>query len=138
LLEEVDQLLFGARPVLMDPCCEQALAGAGFPADQHRTVGLCDLPRLRSKVPDHLAGAAKRIDRVARILGPARQIAQPIASVGERSLDHHQQRGELDGLGEEVLGPFLHRANRQVDGTVSSQHEERDRGRSSAVPSVSM
>ena len=43
----------------------------------------------------------------------------------QRALQDDQQRGQLDGLGEELIRAFLDGADRQIDGSVRREHDDR-------------
>ena len=45
----------------------------------------------------------------------------------ERAIEHDQKRRQLHGLGQELLGAFLDRLDRQVDGAVAGQQQHRQR-----------
>ena len=105
---EVDERLVGARPVLVEPAREHALARARLALDQHGHGRGDHARRLRGQLADDRRSRRRRDRRPG---APARDLPGqrdlPHAAVLERALEHHQQRGQLHRLGEELLGALL-------------------------------
>ena len=124
----VDERLVGARAVAVEPAREDALAAARLALDQDRAARGGDLARVlgqprgsrpRCPVKGSTASRAWR----AR---PA-DLAALLALALEQPPQHHQQRRQLDRLGQELVGAFLDRAHGQVDRGVAGQHHHRQR-----------
>ena len=56
--------------------------------------------------------------------GLARQRYLPHPPVFEGALDDHQERRQLDRLGEELLGSFLDGLHREIDGAVAGEEHD--------------
>jgi len=123
----VDEGLVGAGPVPVEPAGEDALAGARLALDQDGAAGGEELPGLLG----HLAMAADvpRTGRPPRgLAGPAGDLAALLALGLEEAPHHHEERGQLDGLGQELVRAFLDRAHGEVDRGVAGQDDHRQRG----------
>ena len=112
-------------PLLVQPARQHALAGAGLAVDQHRRWLLDDAaapaPRERGSRASRPRNGAIDWPRLAD-LAPATLAA--VAAGGRGPAIEHQQRGELDRLGEELLGALLDRVHREVDRAVGGQDDD--------------
>ena len=73
-----------------------------------------------------MTASREGLDRVAAVPAGSRHACLRVALVLERALDHHQQRRELDRLGEELFCALLDRPDREVDRAM--RREDDDRG----------
>ena len=122
-----------ARAVAVEPAREHALAAAGLALDQDRAArGLrpCARPRRARRIAAEVPGEGVDAPR-----GPGARGRPPggasRAGVSSRRRSITSSAGQLDRLGQELVGAFLHRAHREVDRRVAGQHHDGQRSRRS-------
>ena len=103
-----------------------------LPVSPSIRIGLLEAATLAG-VLGQLRGSAadvpdEGIDRLAGLARPAGDLAPPLALALEEPPEHDQERRQLDRLGQELVGPLLDRAHREVDRGVAGQDHHRQRG----------
>ena len=111
----------------MEPAREHALARTRLSLDEHGNRRGDDPRRLGRDLLDRGAFSEEGIDRLALLRGLAHRGDPPHATVLERTLDDHLQGRQLDGLGQELLGPLLDRLHREVDRAVRGEEDHGQR-----------
>ena len=124
-----DERKAGARAQLVDGLRDQLLAGARLAGDEHRRRGrrrlldhLIDLAHLGA-VADERAERAVLAQLAAQRLHLAHRL-EPLDDLVEQDL----QPLNVDRLGQVVVGAFLHRLDRGVDGALRGQQQRRHVG----------
>ena len=124
-----DERKAGARAQLMDGLRDELLAGARFAGDEHRRRGrrglldhLVDLAHLGA-VADERAERAVLAQLAAQRLHLAHRF-EPLDDLVEQDL----QTLNVDRFGQVVVGAFLHRLDRGVDGALRGEQQRRDIG----------
>ena len=125
---QVHERLVRARTVLVDPARQHSLADPVSPwiksgSGERATRAASAASFLTIGLSPKKGSTAFRACVVLRA-----SETLPHAARLERALEHHQQRGQLDGLGEELLGALLDRLHRQVDRAVRGQQHDGQRG----------
>jgi hypothetical protein len=124
-----DERALAPGAALVERVCDELLPGAALAADEHGEVGLRDLlDRL-----EHALHRGARADQVleAEIAGEPR--AQPAVLAGEPRAFERASHDEADlvvveRLGNVVLGPELHRLDRDLLAAVRRDHHHRRLG----------
>ena len=107
---QVHERLLGARPVLVEPAREHALAGAGLALDQHGAVGArARLPRRARRARGSPGSSPRNGSRSSRASARAAgQLLLPVALVLEQPLeDHGQGVGSSTGFVRNCSAPSL-------------------------------
>ena len=111
-----------------------AASGRGRPCrcpSRPRSGWGCSRPRsaapARPGRGSPLRGPGEGVDGLARLAGAPGDLPALLALVLEQALQHHEQRRQLDGLGQELVGAFLHRAHGEVDARVAREDDDGQR-----------
>ena len=104
---------------------EQLLAGAALALEQHGRVG----GRGAVQLLQHLAQLGVLADDARRAAALGQLLLQQDVlgehpALRDRPLDHQQQVIGIDGLGQEVHRPFLHRRHRVLDAAVGGHDDD--------------
>ena len=86
---------------------------------------LDDAARLRFELANRGAGAEERRHELARLPDLFAGDLAAVASVLERLFDHHEQCGEIDRLGQELIGARLNGSHRELDRSMAGQDDDR-------------
>ena len=122
---QIDEGLVGAWAVKMQPLRQQALAGAGLPQNENRTVAAHHLVDLLGQRANGRALAEQRVDPLALLAGHHDPLLALQPPVVQQALEDGVQRGHLDRLGEKLLRALLDRLYGQVDRAVGRQNDHR-------------
>ena len=119
----------GPRALLVNGPGNQLLARARFPLDQHRAVAGRHQLDL-AKEGAHGLTAAHNVVKVALQFHLAAQALHLRGQAVEvQGFAHHQLEFVIiDGLGEVVVGAFLHDGHGRVHGAIPREHDTRQGG----------
>src|SRR5258708_3340115 len=112
---EIDEGLLMPPAVLMEPGGEDTLARARLALDEDGAIGLQDFLHVGLEVANGRTGAGKRVDGATRFLGLLGELGLAVALPFQCAIEYHQQRRQLDRLGQEMIGARLTGGHAEAD-----------------------
>src|SRR5262249_2093094 len=98
----------------------------GLAQEERGARGLCRTPCLVLEPADDFGPPAEGVDGGAPQRRILRAMDPHLAARFDEPAEHEEKRGELDRLREKLIGAFLNRRDRELDRSVSGEHQDRD------------
>ena len=121
-----DERAVAALAEIVQRARHQFLAGAALAGDHHREVGL---HQARQRAVDVLHGRRATDQRhgLARLVGLAFAVGR-LLGVGQGPRHHRQHFGDVEGLGQVLVGADFIGADRRHEGVLRAHHDHRQIG----------